>query len=107
VKYFSLRTPENNPGWQTKWFYVKDQPAASKNIGLEKFRAASDLQARQSWENALPAEEMAITLMQRIMELRSTPEGSHWISADSHLHRASNSALSCTHTLIRITPVIL
>jgi hypothetical protein len=28
VEYFKLRMPENNPGWRTRWFYAKDQPAA-------------------------------------------------------------------------------
>jgi hypothetical protein len=27
VDYFMLRTPENNPGWRTRWFYARDQPA--------------------------------------------------------------------------------
>jgi hypothetical protein len=25
VPYFSLQTPENNPGWRMKWFYAKDK----------------------------------------------------------------------------------
>jgi hypothetical protein len=61
LKYFNLRTLENNLGWQQKWLYVKDQPSAGREIGLEEFRVASDLQARQSWENSLSEEEMAIT----------------------------------------------
>jgi hypothetical protein len=75
VNYISLRTPENNPGWRTKWFYARDQPTAGRHIGLKEFHAASDLQVRQSWENVVSAEEMAITepLMQKILELRSTP----------------------------------
>jgi hypothetical protein len=24
IEYFKLRTPENNPGWRTRWFYTKD-----------------------------------------------------------------------------------
>jgi hypothetical protein len=43
MKYIILRTPENNPGWQTKWFYIRDVPAAGRDIGLKEFHAASDL----------------------------------------------------------------
>jgi hypothetical protein len=38
IEYFKLRTPENNLGWGTRWFYAKDQPAADQNFGLEEFR---------------------------------------------------------------------
>jgi hypothetical protein len=48
--YFIVMLPENNPGWHQKCFYVKDQPTSSRKIGLEEFRAVSDLWARQSWE---------------------------------------------------------
>jgi hypothetical protein len=48
VKYFNLRNPENNLGWRTKWFYVKDQPATGNTTGLEEFHFASDLRPRQS-----------------------------------------------------------
>jgi hypothetical protein len=61
VKYFILRTLENNLGYQQKWLYVKDQPSTGREIRLEEFRVANDLQARQSWENSLSEEEMAIT----------------------------------------------
>jgi hypothetical protein len=72
--YFNLRTPENNPGWRTRWFYAKDQPAASRTIRLKEFHTTSDLRPKQSWENALTEEEMAITepLVQKITQLRST-----------------------------------
>jgi hypothetical protein len=42
-----------------------------RDIGLKEFRAASDLRARQSWDNDLKAEDMAIieSLMQKITEL--------------------------------------
>jgi hypothetical protein len=42
-----------------------------RDIGLKEFRAASDLRARQSWDIALTAEDMAIivSLMQKIVEL--------------------------------------
>jgi hypothetical protein len=67
--------PKNNPGWRTKWFYTKDQPAAGRTFGLKEFHATSDLRPRLSWGNALTDEEMATTepLMQRIAQLRSTP----------------------------------
>jgi hypothetical protein len=43
VKYFSLRTLRNNPSWRTKWLYVRDQPTAGREIGLEEFHTSSDL----------------------------------------------------------------
>jgi hypothetical protein len=43
VDYFSLRTPENNPGWRMRRFYAKDQPAAGRTFGLKEFHATSDL----------------------------------------------------------------
>jgi hypothetical protein len=49
VDYFDLRMPENNPFWQMKWLYAKDQPAAGETFGLEEFRATSDLRPRVSW----------------------------------------------------------
>jgi hypothetical protein len=68
-------TPENNPGWRMKWLYIKDQPSVGREIRLEEFRVASDLRARQSWENSLSEEEMALTepLMLKIQDLHSTP----------------------------------
>jgi hypothetical protein len=38
VSYFSLQTPENNPGWRTKWFYAKDKFSDGENFGLEEFQ---------------------------------------------------------------------
>jgi hypothetical protein len=61
VDYFNLRTPENNPFWWTKWFYAKDQPAASRTIGLEEFCGTSDLRPRLSWGHILREEEMVTT----------------------------------------------
>jgi hypothetical protein len=43
VPYFNLQTPENNPGWRTKWFYTKDKSPAGENFGLEEFQAITDL----------------------------------------------------------------
>jgi hypothetical protein len=43
VPYFNLQTPENNPGWRTKWFYAKDKSFAGEHFGLEEFQAISDL----------------------------------------------------------------
>jgi hypothetical protein len=42
-----------------------------RDIGLKEFRAASDLRVRQSWDNDLKPEDMAIieSLMQKIAEL--------------------------------------
>jgi hypothetical protein len=76
VPYFNLQTPENNPGWRTKWFYAKDKSFAGENFGLEEFQAISDLRPRASWKHELSAEELRITepLMKKIQELRSTPK---------------------------------
>jgi hypothetical protein len=76
VEYFSLRTPENNPGWRTKWFYAKDKPSAGQEFGLEEFRPTSVLRPRASWTHELTDEEMKITqpLMEKIQQLRATPE---------------------------------
>jgi hypothetical protein len=37
VPYFNLQTPENNPGWRTKWFYARDKFSSGKTFGLEEF----------------------------------------------------------------------
>jgi hypothetical protein len=76
VPYFNLHTPENNPGWRTKWFYAKDKSPAGENFGLEEFQAITDLRPRASWKHELSTEELQITepLMKRIQELRSTPK---------------------------------
>jgi hypothetical protein len=54
-------TPDNNQGWRSKWFYVKDQPTAGQEFGLKEFRAISDLRARQSWAHPMTKEEMIAT----------------------------------------------
>jgi hypothetical protein len=61
VPYFNLQTPENNPGWRTKWFYAKDKFSAGEDFGLEEFRATSVLRPRVSWRHELSDEEMKIT----------------------------------------------
>jgi hypothetical protein len=74
IKYFDLCLPENNQGWRTKWFYVKDQPVDGQKFGLEEFKATSDLQPKVSWRNSMTEEETAVTepLMEEILTLRST-----------------------------------
>jgi hypothetical protein len=76
VEYFKLRTLENNPGWRTRWFYAKDQPAADQEFGLEEFRPTNTLRPRASWAHKLTNEEMATTepLMEKIRQLRATPK---------------------------------
>jgi hypothetical protein len=71
VKYFDLRTPKNNPGWRTRWFYAKDQPTVGQAFGLEEFQPTNVLRPRASWAHELTKEEMAITqpLMERIRKL--------------------------------------
>jgi hypothetical protein len=61
VPYFNLQTPENNPGWRTKWFYAKDKSSAGEDYGLEEFRATTVLRPRVSWRHELTDEEMKIT----------------------------------------------
>jgi hypothetical protein len=70
-----LRTPENNPGWRTRWFYARDQPIAGQNFGIEEFHATSALRPRVSWAHALTDEEMMIIepLVEKIMQLQSIP----------------------------------
>jgi hypothetical protein len=71
VPYFNLQTPENNPGWRTKWFYAKEQFSNGENFGLEEFQATTILRPRVSWKHDLFAEEMKITepLMEKIQQL--------------------------------------
>jgi hypothetical protein len=71
VEYFNLQTPENNPGWRTRWFYAKDQPTVGQEFGLEEFRPTNVLWPRASWAHELTKEEMAIKkpLMERIQQL--------------------------------------
>jgi hypothetical protein len=68
VEYFILWMPENNPGWRTRWFYARDQPAAGQNFGLEEFCATNALRPRVCWVHELSNEEIAITepLMEKI-----------------------------------------
>jgi hypothetical protein len=75
VPYFNLQTPENNPGWRTKWFYAKDKFSTGEDFGLEEFRATTTLRPRVSWRHELSEEEMKITepLMEKIQQLRATP----------------------------------
>jgi hypothetical protein len=71
VPYFNLQTPENNPGWWTKWFYAKDKSSAGEDFGLEEFRATTVLRSRVSWKHELSDEEMRIMepLMEKIQQL--------------------------------------
>jgi hypothetical protein len=76
VPYFNLQTPENNPGWRTKWFYAKDKFSAGEDFGLEEFWATTVLRPRVSWRHELSDEEMKTTepLMEKIQQLRATPK---------------------------------
>jgi hypothetical protein len=76
VPYFNLQTPENNPGWRTKWFYAKDKFSAGENFRLEEFQATTALRPRVSWRHELYDEEMKITepLLEKIQQLRATPK---------------------------------
>jgi hypothetical protein len=76
IEYFRLRTPENNPGWRTKWFYAKEKPSTGPEFRLEEFRPTSILRPRALWAHELTDEEMKITqpLMEKIQQLRATPE---------------------------------
>jgi hypothetical protein len=76
VPYFNLPTPENNPGWRTKWFYAKDKSSDGEEFGLEEFRATTVLRPRVSWRHELSEEELKTTepLMERIQKLRATPK---------------------------------
>jgi hypothetical protein len=76
VPYFNLQTPENNPGWRTKWFYAKDKSCSGKTFGLEEFQATVNLRPRVSWKHDLSDEEMRIMepLMKKIEQLRATPK---------------------------------
>jgi hypothetical protein len=75
VEYFNLQTPENNPGWRTKWFYAEDKSIAGQNFGLEEFRPTTTIRPRASWAHELSEEEMKITqpLMEKIQQLRAMP----------------------------------
>jgi hypothetical protein len=96
VNYFNLRTPENNPGCRTRWFYAKDQPAIGQEFGLEEFQPTNVLLPRASWAHELTEEEMAITqpLMERIRKLRATPG-----------KEVSSLQLICTFVEHRIQPL--
>jgi hypothetical protein len=71
VGYFKLRTPENNLGRRTRWFYVKVHPAAGQEFELEEFCPTNALWPRASWAHELSEEEMAITqpLVEKIQQL--------------------------------------
>jgi hypothetical protein len=74
IEYFNLQTPENNPGWRTKWYYAKDKSSDDENFGLEEFQPTGVLRPRMSWKHDLSDEEMKITepLMEKIQQLRAT-----------------------------------
>jgi hypothetical protein len=76
VPYFNLPMLENNPGWQTKWFYAKDKSSEGEEFGLEEFRATTVLRPRVSWRHELSKEELKTTkpLMEKIQKLRATPK---------------------------------
>jgi hypothetical protein len=76
VEYFNLQTPENNPGWRTKWFYARDMPFAGQRFGLDEFRPTNVLRPLASWAHELTEEEMKITqpLMEKIQQLWATPK---------------------------------
>jgi hypothetical protein len=76
IDYFNLQTPENNPGWRTKWFYARDKSLAGQNFGLEEFRPTTTIRSRASWAHELSEEEMKTTqpLMEKIQQLRATPK---------------------------------
>jgi hypothetical protein len=68
VEYINLQTPENNPGWRTKWFYARDKPSTGQSFGLDEFRPTAILRPRASWAHELSEEEMKNTqpLMEKI-----------------------------------------
>jgi hypothetical protein len=74
VPYFTLQTPENNPGWRTKWFYAKDKFSNGETFELEEFQSTTILRPRVSCRHDLSDEEMKITepLMEKIQQLRAT-----------------------------------
>jgi hypothetical protein len=76
VEYFNLQTPENNPGWRTKWYYAKDKSSDDENFGLEEFQSTGVLRPRVSWRHDLSDEELKVTepLMEKIQQLRATPK---------------------------------
>jgi hypothetical protein len=76
VEYFNLQTPENNPGWRTKWYYAKDKSSDGENFRLEEFQPTSILRPRMSWRHELSDEELKVTepLMEKIQQLRATPK---------------------------------
>jgi hypothetical protein len=96
IEYFNLRTPENNPGWRTRWFYAKDKPSVGQEFGLDEFRPTNVLWPRASWAHELPKEEMTITqpLMEKIRQLRATPK-----------KEVSGLQLICTFVERRIQPL--
>jgi hypothetical protein len=71
IEYFNLQTPENNPGWRTKWYYAKDKSFDDENFGLEEFQPTSVLRPRVSWRHDLSDEELKVTepLMEKIQQL--------------------------------------
>jgi hypothetical protein len=61
IDYFNLQTPENNPGWRTKWFYARDKPSAGQNFRIEEFWPTTVIRPQASWAHELFEEEMKIT----------------------------------------------
>jgi hypothetical protein len=76
VDYFNLQTPENNPGWRTKWFYTKDKFLTGQSFGLDEFRPTTTIRPRVSWRHELSEEEMKTMqpLMEKIQQLQATPK---------------------------------
>jgi hypothetical protein len=76
VEYFNLQTPENNPGWRTKWFYASDKSSAGQNFGLEEFWPTTIIRLWASWAHELSEEEMKTMqpLMEKIQQLWGMPK---------------------------------
>jgi hypothetical protein len=65
-------------GWRKKWFYIKDQKAASSDqCGIDPFDADKSLQKLASWDSP-PTEteiEDLMPLLSRIQSLKSAARG--------------------------------
>ena len=75
AEYFDRKMLESAQNWRKKWFYIRDEPGAGQQYGLEKFSADAVVTRKRTWRNELSDAEAAEAdkLMAKVRVLRNTP----------------------------------
>jgi hypothetical protein len=78
AQYLEFSMSASVQGWRTKWFYIKDHKASSKDeYGLAPFDASKELKKLASWDSPPTDAEMEeiASLLTRIQALKGGKEG--------------------------------